>query len=65
MRSLGWDRKRKAHELRAEFGSAMVEANDAYSAQLALGHQDLKTTARYAARPAIRAVDPRSGLEKG
>ena len=58
MKSLGWTRKRKAHELRAVFGTALARAHGAYAAQLALGHADLKTTARYAARPPLEAVNP-------
>lgn len=62
MKSLGWTRKRKSHELRAMFGTVLCQQSGPYAAQLALGHQDLKTTTRYAARPQITAVNPRAVL---
>lgn len=56
----GWTRRKKAHELRAVFASALTASADAYTAQHALGHQEIETTMRYAARPEVKAVDPRA-----
>jgi integrase len=57
MTDSGWNRKQKAHELRKVFASDFLESNEPYDAQMALGHQDLKTTSRYAARRKVTAVD--------
>lgn len=57
MKWAGWTRRQKAHELRKIFASDFLETADPYDAQLVLGHQDLKTTARYAARRAVAPVD--------
>lgn len=57
MRAQGWTRRQKAHELRKIFASDFLETSTPYDAQLALGHRDLKTTSRYAARRSAKAVD--------
>lgn len=57
MASLGWNRRQKAHELRKLFATALCAASDAYTAQLALGHSDIQTTMRYAARPKLKAIN--------
>lgn len=57
MTEQGWTRRQKAHELRKIFASDLTEAGDPYDTQLALGHGDIKTTMRYAARREVRAVD--------
>jgi integrase len=56
MKDNGWTRRQKAHELRKVFASLVCEENDAYSAQLVLGHQQITTTQRYAARPKVTPV---------
>ena len=58
MTANGWTRRQKAHELRKVFASDFVRANTAYAAQLVLGHQEITTTQRYAARPVARALTP-------
>jgi len=40
------------------FATTICAAADPYTAQLALGHQELETTTRYAARPKLQAVNP-------
>lgn len=57
MKWCGWTRRQKAHELRKIFASDFLENADPYDAQLVLGHRDLKTTARYAARRRVAPVD--------
>ena len=56
MKAQGWTRRQKAHELRKIFASVVCEENDAYAAQLVLGHQQIVTTQRYAARPKVAPV---------
>ncbi len=56
MKANGWTRRQKAHELRKVFASVVCAQNDPYAAQLALGHQQLTTTQRYAARPPMQPV---------
>jgi integrase len=58
MKDRGWPRRQKAHELRKLFATALCRAADPYAAQMALGHQELETTSRYAQRPAVMAVNP-------
>jgi integrase len=49
MRSLGWDRRMSAHELRKLYGSEVASAHGIYAAQKLLGHKDANlTSARYA-----------------
>lgn len=57
MRDQGWTRRQKAHELRKIFASDLCENSDPYDTQQALGHQDIKTTMRYAARRKVQPVD--------
>lgn len=57
MKEQGWTRRQKAHELRKIFASDLTEAGDPYDTQQALGHQDIKTTMRYAARRKVASVD--------
>ena len=62
MKEHGWSRRMKAHELRKVFASVVTKVNSVYTAQAVLGHQDLKTTARYAATPVPVAVDVAKAL---
>lgn len=57
MEAQGWTRRQKAHELRKIFASDLTESSDPYDTQQALGHQDIKTTMRYAARRKIEPVN--------
>ena len=57
MRSMGWARSQCTHELRKLFATAVCAGADSYTAQLALGHRNIQTTMRYAARPTLKAVD--------
>jgi hypothetical protein len=59
MKANGWTRRQKAHELRKVFASALCAMSSPYAAQMALGHSELETTSRYAARPLVAGVDPR------
>lgn len=57
MRENGWPRRQKAHELRKIFASDLTEVGDPYDTMRSLGHQDIKTTMKYAARRRVTAVD--------
>jgi len=63
MKGHGWTRRQKAHELRKIYASVITASAGAYVAKVALGHQDIRTTERYAARPAIQPVDVAAALQ--
>ena len=47
MKTLGWDRKKQAHELRKYFGSSVTKQLGLYAAQKLLGHSDPNVTSEY------------------
>lgn len=56
MRSLGWARRKTSHELRAQAATRMLEGNDLFAVQQALGHQQLETTRRYVPARQIKPI---------
>jgi integrase len=62
MRKHGWTRRETSHEFRKLFATQLCEKHGEYAAQMALGHQELETTTRYAARPKLRAIDPSNNV---
>jgi integrase len=47
MRSHGWTRRQKGHELRKIFATRVNMFNNTIDVMQALGHKDIKTTKRY------------------
>jgi integrase len=65
MKSHGWDRRQASHELRKVYASWACKEYGAYAAKELLGHMDLKTTERYAAKPKVGPVVLRYGSAVG
>lgn len=57
MKAQGWTRRQKAHELRKIFATQINKVTGIDGAKQVLGHSDLRTTERYAAKPEVPAVE--------
>lgn len=57
MRDCGWKRKQAAHELRKVYASWACEQYGVYAVKELLGHGNLSTTERYAAKPKVGVTE--------
>ncbi len=64
MRSHGWTRRQKAHELRKIFATRVNQFNNTIDVMRALGHKDIKTTKRYVMPSTPKPVSYDYGAEK-